>query len=1117
MKRLFKFLVAAATSFSLLIANVPLTSIVVRADGDEQAVPEYTFTSQFVGQNPEEMREEITFSDGENVYYSGSDTVFAAGKINLAVSNEQGTTIKTLQVRYDRESEPLYSTTEGGTYTVTSKFRIVNISSSEDENSEEHFRTAWVEIAYVEDPPQTDNNNQEENQEQTSGYTFTNKFVGENPHEELQFINGNSSITGSSDARFAAGTINVAVSPDENATIKTLKITIREGNEDKVLYDSSNGSGSYTANADFKVVNISTTGSGNNLTGILEIVFVSDDQGPEQKPIYHVTLKSTVARNFIFNFPGDNGHPNYGQYQIEITGNGTTTYNNTFDIEGKPESFSLWQPSNTGAEGIRRLANVYINGKEVPVTARYDDCTFSLADIEGDTITIELVGDDVQGGVIEWTNYGCPADKRQNNISAEEQFEYGSAKVVGVYAENDTTFSKNIMADYGIDDSGCLYDEYNGCLRIENGYWIAFEFVPLPGYQLKTFGGGAPGQGGSLDISTGNSANVYYFQMPQGNCHFKATFVPEEDSFEDKSSVVAQGNIDLSDANLVGGSGLVTVTDNDGSAYAGRQWDNGLEAQECLNIDLDNRFLKANTSDYWSEEVHDLRNNGTATIALDLGEDFDPGKENVQIIHITDEGETEYLNTTYDAETHTVFFNTTGFSDFLIATTENEVPAAEVPEGFSAEVKNNDSDENNEEEPEYEPPHFSVALTDDDEPALGNWEGEENPFFVALRVGTAIPGDAIINNDLPEDLPEECKLIYFINGEEVESFSVTERKSFSPGHFVTFEKITATENTFEVYFNECWVIGIEVMETDLSMTALDKDGKAIEPIGGGDDSGTLIFEYGDASDEDFTYFEIAYAECPAEVVVKGLNGFAIIYLECNEEDVLTTPIGENKFKYSTKDDYTWVGAWGEYYEPGTVLYYVDEEFTVVFEGLNEKEVANYIIVVDSMNIDSMDDPRLATYKAMVEAEGYKDVLVGGGFNITLYDKNGVVHDPGCEVTITIKLVNNDSEIELEDGQEIMFLHLLDDGGYELLNATYDAKANTLTFTTSTFSPFIPALGIKVTEATTSTNAAPASVVKTGEDIATTRIVIASLLIGAAAAAGILFIRRRESEIEKEEN
>ena len=320
--------------------------------------------------------------------------------------------------------------------------------------------------------------------------------------------------------------------------------------------------------------------------------------------------------------------------------------------------------------------------------------------------------------------------------------------------------------------------------------------------------------------------------------------------------------------------------------------------------------------------------------------------------------------------------------------------------------------------------------------------------------------------------------------------------------------VYATENSFLVFFTECWIISIDVDGVELSMTALDKDGKAIVPIGSSDDSGTLIFEFGDADEDDFTYFEIPYAERPAEIVVNGINGYAIYYLECNEADVLNSPIGENKFKYSAEDDYTWVGAWGRYHEAGDVVEFVDEEFTAVFEGLSAEEASKYIIVVDYSDIDSMDDPRLATYKAMVEAEGYTDVLVGGGFDITLYDKNGVVHDPGCEVTITIALENNDPEFELEDGQEIMFLHLLNDGGYELIKATYDASKNTLTFKTSTFSPFIAAIGKKVTTA-------PASVVKSGEDVNTTRIVIASLLIGAAAAAGILFIRRRK--VEKEQN
>ncbi len=47
MKRLFKFLVASATSFSLLFANIPLAQMVVRADGDEVQPKDYIFDVDF--------------------------------------------------------------------------------------------------------------------------------------------------------------------------------------------------------------------------------------------------------------------------------------------------------------------------------------------------------------------------------------------------------------------------------------------------------------------------------------------------------------------------------------------------------------------------------------------------------------------------------------------------------------------------------------------------------------------------------------------------------------------------------------------------------------------------------------------------------------------------------------------------------------------------------------------------------------------------------------------------------------------------------------------------------------------------------------------------------------
>ena len=61
MKRLFKFLVAAATSFSLLIANVPLVQFTVRAEGDEPSAKNYTINYSYSNTSSEG---DLKLSDG---------------------------------------------------------------------------------------------------------------------------------------------------------------------------------------------------------------------------------------------------------------------------------------------------------------------------------------------------------------------------------------------------------------------------------------------------------------------------------------------------------------------------------------------------------------------------------------------------------------------------------------------------------------------------------------------------------------------------------------------------------------------------------------------------------------------------------------------------------------------------------------------------------------------------------------------------------------------------------------------------------------------------------------------------------------------------------------------
>ncbi len=992
MKRLFKFLVAAATSLSLLIANVPLTQFMVRAD-DTPAAPTYTLTSDFV-------------------------------------ERQEGTV------------------------------------------------------------------------------------------DTLQFISGETKLTEPSNTVFTAGTINIALNQNEGAVYKSFRIITMEDNQQKVLFESAENGSSYTINSDFKIINLVSAEDESGLVGIMDIIFVNNGQGGqggdnngEDETEYTVTIKSAVLRKLFFRGCAlDEEGERWGDPGITVS----QGQEYTLKFLGMPEELTIENPGDTGVEELGRLVKVVINGQERPVTARYDRCSYSLKDLEPGDITIELDGDNKPGGVIEWTNSGCPEDQIQGNIKRNhEQFENGSARVVGVYEfYEDIAAGKNIMSDYGIEETGALFDEYNGCLRIENGYWIAFEFTPLPGYQLVEFGGSAPGQAG-INISTNEAPNVYYFQMPQGNCHFTARFdTPENIVKINGNSIVDDGAVAVAENEFAGGTAQMTVGDlssdtqaayNQNRDFTEALEENDLEVQEYLSLDLANIYQKANTDEYWEEEYHELEK-GNAEVTLKVAGNFNPGNNKVYIVHDLGDGEgVETIEAVYNPNTHEITFETGSFSNFMIATSDEQNDIAVDPNN------NNDDYEDDEYDEEYDEdftPHFSIALDENDEPALGVWEeGQDKPFFVPMELGLAIPGDSVIHNDLPKDLPDECLLIYYINGEEVDCFNMEERDlTFSPGHFVVLDGVYASEGAFMVFFTECYVVGIDVIQMDLSLKALDKDGKVIEPVGGSDKDGTLIFECGDAGEEDFTYFEIAYPVCPAEVVVKGINDYAIFYLECNEKDMFNTPIGENSIEYPSEDDYIWIGAWGMVPDSETVNF-TDSltKVSAVFEGVSEDKIDDYLLLVTEFDTSDASEEEIAAFKKQIAEKGYDISEFPLGFDITLYDKNGEVHEPGFTVRITLVL---EKALDLEDGETVLILHKLDDDKFEIIEAVYNAKDLTLTFETKSFSPFVVAFGTK---------AAPASVVKTGEDIATTRIVIASLLIGAAAAAGILFIRRRESEIEKEEN
>ena len=975
MKRLFKFLVASATSFSLLFANIPLAQMVVRADGDEVQPKDYIFDVDFnnSGDFPSYSLEGVV--DVEDFIKSGST-------FTLNLINKPEDTKVTFMYHWDQEDPQEVG---GETYTVPA------------------------------------------------------------------------------DAIFDGAPLGLLTENVSDGYVLTIDLLTPADNTGE--------------------------GQGNP----------EPDPPQNNETEYTVEVHSNLTRNLFFEFDGHtevlemNGTP----------GSDAVVKTITFAESELPDNLVIDNPGGVGVENLGRLTKVVINGSEKDVTARYDRCEYEMPGKDSyneEKIVIEIMGDDTPGGVIEWTNSGCPAEQRQQNISEEEMFKNGSARVVGVYKASDTSYENNIMADYGIDDKGCLYDAYNGCLRLENGYWIAFEFIPEPGYQLVEFGGNAGSQGGNLDIGTTDKPNVYFFQMPQGNCHFSAVFDDPANIVKiNGDSIVNDGAIEVPANEFAGGTAQMSVGALDGntrSAYdnnAGVQAElkeNDLEIEEYLSLDLANIYQKANTNDYWEEDYHNLEK-GNASVTLKVDDDFNPDNNKVYIVHDKggDEG-VETIEAEYDPNTHEITFETGSFSNFMIATSDEANDIEIDPNYDETDV------------PEEGHPVFEVTALDG-EFAIGNWEGEgEDAWFNPLEIGEAIPSDSEVVLNFPIEMDIDIPFVFFINGEKVIGIEVGDDKVFAPGTWVAYDGYEVTGDAVEIYFNECWVVGIDVIMMDLSLKALDKNGKEIEPLS----DSNLVFECGDADGEDNSYFEVAFEERPVELVVKGINGYAIFWLGYDEEDVLSTPIGENKISYSAEENYVWIGAWGMIPETEAVNFTDSlKDVSAVFDGVSEGKVNDYILVVTEIDVSEAPAEEINAIRKQIADKGYTDVTFPMEFDITLYDKNGAVHEPGFTVKVTLALKE---ALTLKDGETVLILHMLDDG-FELIEAVYNAKDLTLTFEIKTFSPFIVTIGTKT---------APASVVKTGEGLNSSRIVIGTLLIVAAAAAATgFFLLRKEEEPDNVDN
>ena len=340
----------------------------------------------------------------------------------------------------------------------------------------------------------------------------------------------------------------------------------------------------------------------------------------------------------------------------QITSGGTFTYNS--NASGEHEiSFGI----NFEAVSLYDLTDVKLNGVSVPATS-LGEGRYKITMGEAASYSLGIFMTPKTGPTMHTVIWANPDVK--DKISHKDMLiNNGFAKVVGVYNEDGVAISKDTYSPSGDHPADGIIDGY-GHIQALPGWKVVFEFTPVYGYQLVSV------KANDVPLTPQETTNQYIFTMPNANIHFAADFAKTSDVVISGSEKVSSGTITLTKNILGAGTAQLSVNDVDLDAAKIADFDkaaNGMTISDILDIDFYNVFFKgkADSSDVWSNQIHELSEE--ATITLKLGDDVDVSR--VVIVHNIDDGdEYEIIKIdSYDAEAHTITFKTKSFSNFAIA------------------------------------------------------------------------------------------------------------------------------------------------------------------------------------------------------------------------------------------------------------------------------------------------------------------------------------------------------------------------------------------------------------------------------------------------------------------
>ena len=294
---------------------------------------------------------------------------------------------------------------------------------------------------------------------------------------------------------------------------------------------------------------------------------------------------------------------------------------------------------------------------------------------------------------IIWTNPGyVPKDEADAEWIKEFSLENGSAYIKAIYDEEGNLVDNDFGTGVGENNFGWI--------TVTPGNKVVFEFVPKYGYQLTEV------LANGFALEPQETINQYIFTMPDTNIHFDAEFTKTEDIVKANSEKVSSGTVALGEGDKTLDAGTVQLTVSDVSLssnkIAGFEETAGeYTISEYLDIDLYQVFYKGknDSNDVWTNKISELEKEATITIKLEEGINAD----DIVIVHnIHDGDEYEVIKIeSYDAETNTITFKTSSFSNYAIAikttatdvkepektTTELEKPVEEVKDTKSEMTK----------------------------------------------------------------------------------------------------------------------------------------------------------------------------------------------------------------------------------------------------------------------------------------------------------------------------------------------------------------------------------------------------------------------------------------------